>query len=335
MYNGKYAVGLDISADFFTAGCVNAFFETIFFDKNFDQTDAGWKAFQDYLVSLGITPANGEICMESTGIYSEKICYSLYNAGFPVFVEPPNKIKQSFYDNEKDDPLDARQIAEFLFRYPDKKHAWQPRNEIVYQIDSLLATREQLVRLCTACKNALKSLKRKQHRQEKLEELITDIARDLQLKIKSIDQEMERLIKTNPDLWRKSKNVLSIPNIGPMLNHNLIVITNGYADIRKYTSYARYFGISPLKDDSGKRKKKRKADGRGPTRMRKLLYLAAMRMKRNHPKYQRYYARKEAEGKPGRLILQNIENNILKLIFGVLKSDLPYVENYKSLPPDF
>lgn len=330
-----YAIGLDISADFFTAGCVDQQFNTIFFDKNFDQSETGWKAFQEYLSSQKIDKTNCLICMESTGVYSERLCYFLYDAGFNIFVEPPNKIKQSFYDNEKDDPIDARQIAEFLFRYPDKKHAWQPRNEIVYQLDSLLATREQLVRLRTGCKNALKSLKRKHHRQEKLEDLTTDIAADLKQKIKSIDQEMERLLKTNPELWRKSKHVLSIPNIGPMLNYNLIVISNGYADLRKYTSYARYFGISPLKDDSGKRKKKRKADGRGPTRMRKLLYLAAMRMKRNHPKYQKYYARKEAEGKPGRLILQNIENNILKLIFGVLKSDMSYVENYKSLPPDF
>lgn len=330
-----YAIGLDISADFFTAGCVDQQFSTIFFDKNFDQTEAGWKAFQEYLSSQKVDQTNCQICMESTGVYSERICYFLYNAGFGLFVEPPNKIKQSFYDNEKDDPIDARQIAEFVFRYPDKLHAWQPRNEIVYQIDSLLATREQLTRLRTACKNTHKSLKRKQHQQPKLENLMTSIADDLKIKINEIDQEMERLIKTNLELWRKSKNVLSIPNIGPILNYNLIVITNGYADIRKYTSYARYFGISPLKDDSGKRKKKRKADGRGPTRMRKLLYLAAMRMKRNHSKYQKYYARKEAEGKPGRLILQNIENNILKLIFGVLKSDMSYVENYKSLPPDF
>lgn len=330
-----YAIGLDISADFFTAGCVDQQFRMIFFDKNFDQTESGWKAFVEYLSELKLDRTNCQICMESTGVYSEKISYYLYNSGFSVFVEPPNKMKQSFYDNEKDDPLDAKQIAEFLLRYPDKKHAWQPRNEIVYEIDSLLTTREQLVRLRTGCQNALKSLKRKQHRQSKLEELISEIANDLKLKIKSIDQEMERLIKTNPELWRKSKNILSIPHVGPMLNYNLIVVTNGYADIRKYTSYARYFGISPLKADSGKRKKKRKADGRGPTRMRKLLYLAAMRMKRNHPKYQKYYARKEAEGKPGRLILQNIENNILKLIFGVLKSDMSYVENYKSLPPDF
>ena len=279
--------------------------------------------------------ANCQICMESTGVYSEKISYYLYNAGFNIFVEPPNKIKQSFYDNEKDDPLDAKQIAEFLLRYPDKKHAWQPRNEIVYQIDSLLATREQLVRLRTACKNAFKSLKRKQHRQLKLEELMTGIADDLKIKICEIDQEMEQLIKTNPELWRTSKNILSIPNVGVMLNYNLLVITNGYVDIRKYSSYARYFGISPLKADSGKKKKKRKADGRGPTRMRKLLYLAAMRMKRNHPKYQKYYNRKEVEGKPGRLILQNIENNILKLIFGVLRSGKEYMENYNSLPPDF
>jgi hypothetical protein len=83
-----------------------------------------------------------------------------------------------------------------------------------------------------------------------------------------------------------------------------------------------------------KTKKKRKADGRGPARMRKLLYLAAMRMMRNHPEYKKYYKRKELEGKGGRLILNNLENKILRLIVGVLKSDKPYMKKYQGLPPD-
>lgn len=107
MYKGKYAVGLDISADFFTAGCVNAFFETIFFGRNFDQTESGWQAFVEYLASQRIDETNCQVCMESTGIYSEKICYYLYNAGFSIFVEPPNKIKKSFVPSPTLSPLYA------------------------------------------------------------------------------------------------------------------------------------------------------------------------------------------------------------------------------------
>lgn len=87
--------------------------------------------------------------------------------------------------------------------------------------------------------------------------------------------------------------------------------------------------------DTGKTKRRRRSDGAGPARMRKLIYLAAMRLRRNHPKFRTYFERKKVEGKDGRLILNNIANNLLKLICGVLKSGKPYIKEFRSLPPDF
>lgn len=330
-----FAVGLDISADFFTASCVDQNFKTLF-NQNFHQNVSGWDTFLQYLAEQGIYAENCQICMESTGVYSEKISYFLYNQGFQVFVEPPSKIKRAFYDEEKDDPIDARQISEYLFRFPDKLHRWQPKSEIVYQVEALLTTREQLIRLQTACKNSIKSLHRKHHRQGELMDVFIDLSDDLHLRIITIEKEMEDLIHTNPELWQKTQNIIKITNVGKLLCYNLIVITDGYTQMRKYTSLARYLGIAPLKHSSGTSvKRRRRSDGAGPTRMRKLIYLATMRLRRNHPDFQKYYERKKAEGKDGRLILNNIANKLLKLICGVLKSGKPYIEDYKSLPPNF
>ncbi len=330
-----YVIGIDVSADFFTTACLDYRFTIVFFNQNFPQDESGWSAFLTYLSGQGLTPGNCQVCMESTGVYSEKISYFLYENGFPVFVEPPNKIKKSFYDEEKDDPIDARQIGEWLIRYPDKAHIWQPRSEIAYQLDSLLSTREQLIRLQTACKNSKKSLSRKQHRPKHLEDMFVEMIDDFDGRIQAIEKEMDHIIHMNPEIWQKTQDIITITNVGMLLCYNLIVITDGYSKMKKYTSLARYLGIAPLKHDTGKTKRRRRSDGAGPARMRKLIYLAAMRLRRNHPKFRTYFERKRVEGKDGRLILNNIANNLLKLICGVLKSGKPYIKEFRSLPPDF
>ena len=73
----------------------------------------------------------------------------------------------------------------------------------------------------------------------------------------------------------------------------------------------------------------------GPPVLRKLLYLAAMTLKRYVPRFERYYLRKLAEGKPARLVLNNISNKLLRIICAVLRSGhQPYYETHRSVTPN-
>ena len=71
----------------------------------------------------------------------------------------------------------------------------------------------------------------------------------------------------------------------------------------------------------------------GPSRMRKLLYLAAMSVSTHNVQFRAYYLRKVAEGKPKRLVLNNIANKLVKIICAVVKTETPYIPNYKSVNP--
>ena len=46
-----------------------------------------------------------------------------------------------------------------------------------------------------------------------------------------------------------------------------------------------------------------------------------------------YFLRKKAEGKHGSLVLNNLANKQLKLIFAVLEHRQPYRESYRSINP--
>ena len=111
---------------------------------------------------MGSTPENSVICMEATGVYDEVLTHFLSANQYVVSVEPPLKVKRAFKpEGSKSDPVDSTQIAEYAYRFWDQLSFWQPRAEIVEQIQTLLTVREQLVVERTGHQNSLKALKRK------------------------------------------------------------------------------------------------------------------------------------------------------------------------------
>jgi len=69
--------------------------------------------------------------------------------------------------------------------------------------------------------------------------------------------------------------------------------------------------------------------------MRRLLYLASMSVRTHHPDFNHYFLRKAAQGKPKKVILNNIANKLLKIMFAVIRSQTPYIPGYRSVNPIF
>ena len=68
--------------------------------------------------------------------------------------------------------------------------------------------------------------------------------------------------------------------------------------------------------------------------MRKLLYLASIRLVTvEGSSTQAYYRRKVTEGKPGRLVLNNVGNKVLRVVAAVLRDGVPYEADHVSVSP--
>jgi transposase len=330
-----YCIGIDIADLTFTCSCVTPAFQVIWYGKTYDQNEDGWNALVALMQTHSITIANSRIVMEATGVYSERISFYLYQQGYRVYVEPPHKVHNAFYERGKTDPVDSRQIAEYGFRFADQLHAWQPREEILDLIAALLTTRELLVKMRTGCKNIKKSLSRKQRDFQTLQTLYGELSDDLKEKIKSIEAEIKTQIATNPVLKQTTDHLLKIKSVGFLVTVNFMLLTEGYKRDLKYQDLAAYIGICPFEHRSGTSVyRKPQADGAGPVRLRKQLYLAAMRLIRTNLEFKTYFDRKVKEGKSPRLVLTNIENRLLRVMCGVVKSGKPYIEKYASVKPD-
>jgi transposase len=164
--------------------------------------------------------------------------------------------------------------------------------------------------------------------------MLTTLIAQLTAHIREIEREIKRLIDSNSEI--ASMLVLSIPGVGLLLASNLLVISRGFSRLPEARQLASYLGICPHEHTSGTSVYRRpRSSGFGPPRMRKLLHLSSMSLRCHDARFGQYFARKCAEGKPPRLVLNNIANKLVRIICGVMRSGTPYSASYRSVHPRF
>lgn len=336
MKKKSFFVGIDTGKLSIFYGVVDSNGQKVGVAKEINNDLSGFKKMLQQLKERKINLRQTVFCIENTGVYSEKIGFFLYENSCRVSYVMPFKIKKATVEKgHKTDPADAIKIAVYGWRYQDTLLSYVPRTELTDQVKTLLTLREQLVKQRTAHKNGLKSLKQKRIRLKEEEKMLEELINYLSNKIEGIKIKIETFVKKNSEAALMAQYILQIKGVGPLLIAHLFVITEGFTKYFAYRTLASYFGICPFKHESGIRIfKAARSDGYGPHLVRKLLNLAA-RSAANHDENMRhYFLRKEAEGKPYKLVINNIENKILRIICALLRDRRPFIESYRSFNPN-
>lgn len=247
-------------------------------------------------------------------------------------VEPPLNIQRKFPANvSKTDKLDCQYIAEYACRYVDKLSFWRPRDDILEQVKVLLTTRQHFSVQLTGHKNALHAVNRKKVSSDLAKQAHQTLIEQIAKQIKAIDQEIRRLIDSDPIFKQTLLLLLSVPGIGLPLAAHLLIHMQTTLDPK---TLAAFIGICPIQHESGSSVFSTPTSRHyGPPVLRKLLYLAACSVRTHQKQFQRYFFRKVAEGKHKKLVLNNIQNKILKIACAVVRSQQPYIPNYVSVNP--
>lgn len=320
-------IGIDISKKTFHASGIYNPQTPIFEGIQFNNTSDGFVEFLHFIDFC----SDVVLCMESTGVYGEKLCHHLYYSGFAIHVEPPQYVRRAFRLKRKSDRVDSRMIAEYAFRFRDQLHAWTPQHETLEQLRTLLNNREVFQRSKTAHKNMLKALKEKEiqgfdhYHQEAIDYI--------QKTTKDIDDKLKAIVKTtNIDVQTSFDMLLSIPGVGWQWAAWFFITSNGFHQLN-YRKLAAYLGLVPYEYESGSSVYKNpKTDKSGPDHFRKLLYLSAISVCRVG-KFQKYFQQKKSEGKNGKLVLNNIQNKLLKIACACVRDKKPYYEGHRSVNP--
>jgi transposase len=328
----RYFVGLDLAAETFTAAIGTTPWQLLVPGTQFDNTPDGFQNLDAWLHQHASPLEQTVLCMEATGVYGEALAYYLAAHQYQVAIEPPLKVKRAFKpQGPKTDAVDSEQIAEYACRFSDELLVWQPPAELVEQLHVLLTTREQLVQQATAHQNALRALRRKVVRIAFAEQVYAQMIAETRLRIKAVEQEIRRLIDQHPTARRLLTLLLTIPGVGLLLAAHVLVLTQCATYPFPSPKLAAHLGIAPYAYQSGTSVYKAPTSRHyGPSQPRKLLHLAARSVSTHNDHFRTYYMRKLAEGKPKKLVLNNVANKLVRTICAILETQTEYDATHRT-----
>lgn len=315
----KVWVGIDISKASFDVAL--PFKDKIGYQHlKFTNTAAGFKK-----LCAQLTP--GSYCvMEASGVYYLPLAVYLHQAGMPVSVVNPLTIKhfaQMRLMRAKTDKKDAAIIAEY--GKVEKPVLWQPRPQHMLQMQQLQALQDNFTAQLTRLTNQQQTFKSSGVENKVAHHLLVIEINHVKKQIDFLQTELEKLTNVfHQDLFTRLQ---TIKGIGKRAAMTLILITDGFKRFDNSKQLCAYVGLSPRIFESGTSVKgKARICKMGMSRMRKLLYLCAMRARSCNKACREMFERLKERGKNGKLALIAIANKLLKQAFAIGTSQMSYQE---------
>lgn len=238
---------------------------------------------------LKLLPAASRIGIELTGSYHELLADLAHQRGFVVYVLNPkdtHHYAKAMGLRGKTDRVDAELIARMVEREHEKLHPWIPPTPQQREIDRLLKRRATLTGLrvsltlsMTGVRGFGSDLKALRLRFDQL------IAR--------IDARVKELVEARPERKQDYLRLRKINGVGLVVGTTL-VNTLERVPLRSADAFVAFTGLDPRPMESGQYRGRRRLSKRGPSELRRLLYLAAMaaaKTKTWKPLYEHYRAK--------------------------------------------
>lgn len=262
------------------------------------------------------------IVMEATGGLGKPLCEALYQAGLPVAVVNPRRIRdfgRSMGILAKTDKLDAKVMAYFAAKIEPAPRPIQ--DEASQKLENLLTRRSQISDMITAEKNRLK-----QSRDKIVRDHIQDHIKWLISELRGIEKELKTYIRQTPLFAEKVKLFKSMPGVGDALSYRLIANLGelGHLSQREISALV---GVAPLNRDSGRLRGKRAIWG-GRATVRKALYMPALSAIRCNPVIRDLYTRLIAKGKFKKVALVACMHKMLLILNSMVRNNTPW--NYTA-----
>lgn len=270
---------------------------------------------------------HGYYVFEATGVYSRRLEYQLSELKQPFSKVSGLTIKnfsRCLGTMKKNDRLDALHIRQYGEEYqlPESR--------------PLSSEKVERQRICQAVANMDKQLQNIDNQIHLLDNEAFDITivRNSWLSIKeAIEQEREKLtaqINTLCDQTSQQAQELlkTIIGIGDVCSKMLVEATNAFVDFEKPKQVARFLGLIPVDEESGKGKKKKGICGTAYPKIRAKLYVAAGSAAQHNPVCKQLYDQLRARGKSVKIARIAVAHKLVRIAVAVIKSGKPFDKNY-------
>ena len=310
--------GVDISKDFFDIANKKGK------HQQFSNSMEGFKQFSRLLAKSTL------VVMEATGYYHYCLAQYLKDKGYIVSVVNPLSVKrfiQMKLSKVKTDKSDAKAICEYACVNEVPLYTGKNQN----QAECL-----QILRMLEVYTKQSTALKNKVHGEKTLGKPSKIVYHSLNRMLKSIKREVQVLEKRLLELVKEEQQdqltlLKSIPGMGVKTAMMLIVMTDGFERFENSKQLCSYIGITPTIRQSGNSVRGRSRISKmGNRQLRSLLFLCSFSAYKYNKSCKDLFDRIVAKGKSKKLALIAVSNKLLKQAFAIVKSGLPYDENFVS-----
>jgi transposase len=257
------------------------------------------------------------IVVEATGGYQRTVVLRLYEAGLPVAVVNPSRVRQYARASgllAKTDKLDAFNLAEFGKQMEPRR--FQAKSEGGRYVSALLVRRRQVEEMLKAEKSRLQTVSTAM--QGSVERMIEVLKEE----IKQLEQELDKFMKENEE-WQAQEQILtSAKGVGRVTATTLLAELPelGKLDRKKI---AALVGLAPMNADSGKKRGYRKTKG-GRVEVRNVLYMSTLVATRYNPLIQAQYQELLKRGKVKKVALTACMRKFLTILNAMMRDQVPF-----------
>lgn len=284
----------------------------------------GWTALHAWLADQQVQL----VVLEATGGYERGCAAALGVGGLSIAIINPRQAREfarSMGQLAKTDRLDARllaQLATVLDRSPQReRYLAHPPEEARSELEALVVRRQQLLQMRVAENNRLAHATRYARRS------IQAILKAINQQIASIDHDIDAHLRAHYAVARELLD--SVKGVGVATIATLLAELPelGHLSGRQISALV---GLAPLNCDSGQHRGERHIWG-GRSRVRRIVYMAALSAVRWNPVLRAFYQRLVAKGKPKKVALVACMHKLLLILNAILRTGQPWNPNLERL----
>jgi transposase len=273
-------------------------------------------------------------CMEATGSYGDDLATFLHalfaNTEHCVSVVNPHLTSahaKSRFQRNKTDKLDAENIAHYCAtHHPDP---WLPPTEEQRRLKELTRHQESIEKNLTQEKLRLKSGVKDPVVQRQIKKHI----RFLEEQLKDLCDEIASLCKQSDDLNTATQLLTTIPGVGLATAAKFLAEVPHLQHFDSAAQLVAYAGLSPQQTQSGSSVHRRgKLSKQGNQHLRTAVYMPTLAAMRCNPIIKALTERLKSKGKHNMTAVAAGMRKLIQLMYGVLKSGVPFDPNYAQLP---
>ena len=292
------------------------------YDATIDNSDASIRLFLYELAK--IKPLSDIFCVfEFTGTYNSTLMHVLADLEVKMSVITPaqsSAFANVMKDHAKTDSRDARRLVVYGDRMEPEYYT--PPSAEKDEFKQLLVLLNQYKKQIGAKSNQLEALLQRPRRSAFIQKSLEADIEYLQAQKKAVEAEI--YMSRDDDFNEKLALLTSINGVGEITATSVLIQTGGMDSFAEVKQLIKFAGLAPSERHSGTSLHQKGMVKGGNGDLRKSLYMAAWSASRFNPACKALYDRLIAKGKCKMVGLIAVAHKLLRQMWGVLKSNLPF-----------